>query len=220
MNYKDNKEILKSFYDNNGLSNRFEKDNIYLEKAFNEINNIWLDYLNKIETVNFLMIAEAPLWGQKKKYVYNPDINNSQFFYRSDLSDILNIDIADKKDFIRICNEIGLIVVDISPFPLNYEDTGINYRDLTTTQYRQLVSATIPIFFEEKIKKIKVKKSQDIKTFFRYSRVKNIFQDLISKVLIDNDIVMEQDDIGEISQAGGGIDKSKLGEIIKTTLKI
>jgi len=73
----------------------------------------WLS--SQIESVNYLMLAEAPLWGETKKYIYNPDINNSQFFYRSDLEDILNKHIADKKEFIQVCNEIGLLIVDISP---------------------------------------------------------------------------------------------------------
>jgi hypothetical protein len=219
MNYADNKKVLKTFYEQNGLVSKFDNDSIYLENAFNSINKIWQDNLDQIETVNYLMIAEAPLWGQVKKYIYNPDINNSQFFYRSDLGDILNKFIADKRDFIKVCNEIGLLVVDISPFPLNTKDTSISYRDLTTNQYRQLVSLTIPTYFEEKIKAVMGKKSADIKTFFRYARVQNTFQDLISKVLIDNKFIKHINDIGEVSQNGGGIDKTKLGQIIKTNIK-
>ena len=219
MNYSDNKIFLKNFYNQNGISSKFDKDSIYLEKAFNDIYKIWFDNLNQIKVVNYLMIAEAPLWGKFKKYIYNPEINNSQFFYRSDLGDILKKHIADKKEFIKVCNEIGLLVVDISPFPLNPSDTIINYRSLTTTQYRQLVSLTIPTFFEKKIKAIAEKKSANIKAFFRYARVKNNFEDLISKVLIDNKIIKTQNDIADISQNGGGIDKTKLEQIIKANKK-
>lgn len=214
MNYADNKKSLKTFYDQSGLSTKFDKDSTYLEKAFNDIYKIWLDNLNQIKTVNYLMIAEAPLWGQVKKYIYNPEINNSQFFYRSDLGDILNKNIDNKQEFIKVCNEIGLLVVDISPFPLNPKDTAINYRKLSTTQYRQLVSKTIPTFFDLKIKAIKTKQSENIKSFFRYARVKNNFQDLISTVLIDNKIINSQNEIGDISQNGGGVDKNKLKKIL------
>lgn len=214
MNYADNKKFLKIFYEQNGLSSKFEKDSIYLEKAFNDIYKIWLENLRKIKTVNYLMIAEAPLWGPVKKYIYNPEIKDSQFFYRSDLGDILNKNIVDKADFIKVCNEIGLLVVDISPFPLNPKDTAINYRKLSSTQYRQLVSKTIPTFFDLKIKMIKTKQSKNIKSFFRYARVKNNFQDLISTVLFDNKIINSQDEIGDISQNGGGVDKTKLKQII------
>ncbi len=215
MNYSDNKNFLKTFYDQNGLSSKFDRDSNYLEKAFNEIHKIWLDNLCQIKTVNYLMIAEAPLWGKMKKYIYNPEINNSQFFYRSDLADILNRHVADKREFIKVCNEIGLLIVDISPFPLNENDTALNYRSVTPMQYRKLVSLTIPTFFERKIKAIATKKSTNIKTFFRYARVKNNFEDLISKVLIDNNIIKMQNEIGDISQNGGGIDKAKFEKIIK-----
>ena len=215
MNFTDNKKILKNFYDKQGISANFDKDCLYLEKSFNEISKIWLDNLNQIDKVNFLMIAEAPLWGKVKKYIYNPEINNSQFFYRSDLGDILNKTIADKKSFINECNDIGLIVIDISPFALNPKDTSINYREMTINQYRELVNLTIPSFFEQKIKAIKEKKSKNVKTFFRYARVKNNFQDLISKVLLENEIISSQKEIGDISQNGGGIDKNKLKQIIQ-----
>lgn len=214
MYYSDNEKILRTFYDQNGLSSQFDKDSIYLENAFNELLEIWLDNLNQIQTVNYLMIAEAPLWGKAKSYIYNPEVNNSQFFHRSDLEAVLHRPIADKKDFIKVCNEIGFLVVDISPFPLNPIDTAINYRNLTTVQYRRLVSMTIPTFFDKKIKLISAKKSPKIKSFFRYSRVKNNFEDRISKVLVDQKIIANQNEIGDISQKGGGIDKKKLAMVI------
>lgn len=219
MEYCKNETILKDFYLKNGLTSRFDNDNLYLENAFNEINRIWTENLNEIEKVNFVLIAEAPLWGQTRKYIYNPAINNSQFFYRSDLSDILNIQIANKLEFLKILNKIGLVVVDISPFPLNPKNTAINYRDLSTNQYRQLVSLTLPYFFEEKIKAISIKKSDNCKVFFRYTRVKNTFEDLIIKTLVDHKMVRTKDEISDISQNGGGINRAKLGEILNSELK-
>ena len=222
MNYSGNANILKTFYKQAELVSKFDKESAYLKNAFNEIEHLWQTNFDQIITVNYLMIAEAPLWGDQKKYIYNPETNNSQFFYRSDLDDILGNPIKDKKDFIKVCNEIGLLIIDISPFPLN-TDTAINYsktthesRKLTKDEYRKLVISTIPTYFGEKIKVINEKKSASIKTFFRYARVKNTFQDLISKVLIDNDFIKHVNDIKDISQTGGGIDKVKLGQIIKT----
>jgi hypothetical protein len=214
IDFKNNKIILHSFYETYGISNAFEKDCFYLEDAFNEILQLWLDNYKQVEQVKYLMIAEAPLWGIKKKYIYNPEVNNSQFFHRNDLGAILNTYIPDKKTFINSCNEIGLIVIDISPFPLNADDTSINYRSLSKSQYKQLVQLTIPHFFAQKIKYIKAKQFDNIKTFFRYARVKENFQEIIGKVLIEQDIIKDFKDIGEISQQGGGIDKAKLKQII------
>ncbi len=119
-----------------------------------------------------------------KKYIYNPNTNNLQFFYRSDLGNILNRCIQDKSAFIKVCNEIGLLVVDISPFPLNPDNTAINYRKLTNNEYRQLVSLTMPRYFEQKIKAVAEKKSTKIKTFFRYGRVKNAFKTSFQKCFL------------------------------------
>lgn len=217
MNYSDNKKILKEFYDKNRVSSGFDKDSVYLENAFNDIYRIWLDNFNRINTVNYLMIAEAPLWGKAKKYIYNPETKNSQFFHLKDLGDILNKSIGNKKEFIKACNEIGLLVVDISPFALNSTDTVINYGCLTTAKYRDLVRLTIPTFFEKTIKAVAEKKSANIETFFRYARVKSNFEDIVSKVLIDSGIIKTKNDIGYISQQGGGIDKEKLKQIINRT---
>lgn len=214
MNYDQSKEILKVFYRKNNFTEDFERDNQYLEMAFNEITEIWFSNLAQIEEVKYLMIAEAPLWGSSKSYIYNPTTPFTQFFHKSDLEYVLNIAIKDKTDFLNRSRKIGLLIIDISPFPLNSIDTSINYQSISKLLYRELVERTIPIFFEKKIKAIQPKKSNDIKVFFRYARVQRNFQDLISKVLIDNDFIQSKKDIMEISKQGGGIDKLKFKNII------
>ncbi|WP_204273770.1 hypothetical protein, partial [Draconibacterium mangrovi] len=221
LEYNKNRQVIESLYAKLGLANEFEKDNYYLENAFNEINKIWIDNFNDIESVKYLLIAEAPLWGQKKKYIYNHKTNNTQFFYRSDLETTFNIKILDKREFIKTCRNIGLLIVDISPFPLNTNDTRINYgknkngsRKLTQKEYKELVRQTLPTFFNRKINLISQKKSSGIKVFFRYARVKDTFQDLICDTLIQNGLIKKQEDIGEISQMGGGIDRVKFKKII------
>ncbi len=221
MNYSLNLNPLKTLYKHKGFNSDFNKDNTYLEKAFDEIETLWLQNYGKIDTINFLLIAEAPLWGNDKKYIYNPDTNNSQFFYRSDLSDILKLPISNKLEFLQKCNDIGLLVIDISPFALNFNDTKINYKSpsLTRIEYLNLVRGTLPTYFEEKIKLVSLKKSGNVKVFFRYARVRNVLQDSISKVLIDYNFIENTNEIGYISKKGGGIDKQKLEEILATSIK-
>ena len=97
IDFAENAKILKLHYAEHGLTDSFEKDSRYLETAFHDINNMWFRNLDRIETVNYLMLAEAPLWGERKKYIYNPETNTSQFFYRRDLENVLNKWIPDKK---------------------------------------------------------------------------------------------------------------------------
>jgi len=155
------------------------------------------------------MIAEAPLWGKDKSYIYNPETKNTSFFYKSDLEYVLNIQIADKQDFINCCNEIGLLIIDISPFALNTEDTIINYRSISASQYRKLVRNTFPFYFEQKLRAVSKKKSDFIKVFFRYARVKKRFLPLISEALIDCRFIKSANEILEISQRGGNMNRMK-----------
>lgn len=223
MDYTKNKEILREFYGAKGLSDNFEKDNEYLESAFKKITEIWLANLAQIKEVKYLIIAEAPLWGKKESYIYNPTTPNTQFFHRSDLECVLdNITLRDKGDFINRCNEIGLLILDISPFALNMEDTIINYRPksrrnpygITTKEYRQLVQDTIPEFFQCKIKAFAPKAAREIRVFFRYARVRDTFMDIIADSLMRYNIISCPEDISDISQNGGGIDRGKFKKIM------
>lgn len=226
MNYNDNKEILRELYTQKGLIAYFEKDSQYLEGAFNKITEIWFANLAQIKEVKYLMIAEAPLWGNKESYIYNPDTPFTQFFYKSDLESVLNgVTINDKADFIKTCNDIGLLVIDISPFALNLEDTIINYRrksasnpyGITKREYKQLINGSLPFFFECKIQAIAPKVSNEIKVFFRYGRVKKAFQNIISDTLTYYGLIKSPNNILEISNQAGGVDREKFRLIINAS---
>lgn len=214
LEYKEIEEIIKSYYYNKGYEKDFKNDILYLQTSFDEIKTIWLKNIENIEKINYIMIAEAPLWGNSKKYIYNPNTSFSQFFFKSDLEEILNISIADKSDFIKTLNSIGLLIIDISPFALNEKNTKLNYKSLGKSQYKKIIEATLPYYFNKKIEIIKSKLSTDTKVFFRYKRVKQSFENNIGKVLVENKIINTIDEIGDISKIGGGIDKIKLKEII------
>ena len=102
VGYNANKDILRKFYDKYRIGDYFQTDNAYLENAYKDIEHLWLDNLALIKTVNYLMIAEAPLWGKDKSYIYNPDTPNSQFFYKQDIGEILGITIHSKQEFLSI----------------------------------------------------------------------------------------------------------------------
>lgn len=222
MEYDKNGQILREFYAQHDLTDYFERDNAYLESAFDEINQIWFDNLCKIDKVNYLMIAEAPLWCKSKSYIYNPATPFTQFFQKSDLEYVLGTKIRDKAEFIDRCNQIGLLIIDISPFALNTEDTIINYRrkskqnpyGITKREYSQLIRETLPTFFDCKIKELVPKASSDIKVFFRYARVKTTFRDIIADSLIGCSLIASSDDLPEISNLAGGIDRNKIKKII------
>jgi hypothetical protein len=69
VKYEDSKEFLRSFYSINGLESFFNKDNDYLERAFMDIYELWRINYEQINEINYVMIAEAPLWGKERKYI-------------------------------------------------------------------------------------------------------------------------------------------------------
>ena len=206
--------ILKQYYIDKGLLEVFEEDEKYLSKSFNDIESIWTKNYNSIDKIKFVMISEAPLWGEKRKFIYNPEINNSQYFYRSDLEYVLNQRITNKVDFINKLRQIGLIIIDISPFAFNKTDTEINYREISKSDYRRLLKETLPIYFSKKLELIKNKKNDSVQFFYRYSRVRKAFNKLISEIIIEKGLVESENEILDISQNGGGISRVKLNEII------
>lgn len=183
------KNILYEFYGKNGLLDCFSTDILYLESAYTDIEQLWCDNLDSTRAINYLMIAEAPLWGKKKKYIYNPDTPNSQFFYPSDLEFIFKkvtdekIVIDSKGKFLTICRKLGIVIIDISPYAFNQEDTHINYRKLKQSRYIDLIKETIPFYLEPKLNLIARKKADNLKVFFRYARVRKRFKERITETL-------------------------------------
>jgi hypothetical protein len=210
-------KILLDFYSHKKVDHHFRSDEKYLSIAFEEIEKIWMHNYNEINSANYVMLSEAPLWGESKNYIYNPKVNNTQFFYRSDLEYCVKEKIKDKTEFINKLNAIGFIILDISPFPLNEKDTIINYRAISKKDYKNLLNKTLSIYFAEKLSLISEKKSENMKIFFRYGRVKKAFNNLIGKIILEKGLINSENEIFDISQIGGGIDKVKLDAIISGT---
>lgn len=217
--------VLKQLYTRLGIADEvFERDKIYLEQSFSEMSKIWLENFEKIEKVNYIMLSEAPLWGDAKSYIYNESTPFTQFFYKSDLERALNDGtvFSSKHAFLEKLNEIGFLIIDISPFALN-QKTKLNYskkstasRKITSRQYKDLVQATMVYYFNEKLKlaKTKLKNSKPV-VLWRYARVKEAFEDVLSASLVQEGFINTPADIKNIWMNGGGIEvENKLKPII------
>ncbi len=218
--------VLKQLYTRLGIADEdFERDKAYLEQSFSEMSKIWLENFEKMDKVNYIMLSEAPLWGDDKSYIYNESTPFTQFFYKSDLERALDDGkvFLSKRAFLKKLNEIGFLIIDISPFALN-QKTKLNYskkseasKKITPRQYRDLVQATLVYYFNEKLKlaKSKLKNSQPI-VLWRYARVKEAFEDVLSASLAQEGFINTSADIKNIWMNGGGIAvENKLKPIIK-----
>lgn len=215
MEWNQLRKNLKDFYFKKGLIDCFENEENYLRNSFYEMEEMWNTQFDRIKKVNYVMFSESPLWGYQKKYLYNPETRLSQFFYKSDLEFVLGKKIEHKDEFLKTLTEIGFIILDISPFVLNETDTSINYREISKRDYKTLVNDTMKFYVNHKLTRIKEKSNNSTVFFFRYSRVKNLFSDLIFKELIELGLISSKSEILEISQTGGGIHREKFKKIIE-----
>lgn len=228
LSFEKNIHSLDNIYNKYGLtlsSNELK----YLRTAFEEILKIWFNQINKINNVRAILIAEAPLWNNdgSNSYFYNPNSKFTQFFYKSDLEFVLEhlcqekITIADKTDFIKKCNEIGLVLLDVSPFPLNGNDTQLNYGKtnkgkslkISSKLYKKLIEDTLESYFLPKLNHISPKCTSNTCTIlYRYKRVENQFHPLLKEHLLQyfTDI-----NVFTIGQQGGGINRNELLKAIK-----
>ena len=70
------------------------------------------------------------------------------------------------------------------------------------------------MFFDIKIQAISLKKSRNIKIFYRYRRVMIQFNDLIYNSFVKYDFAINENELSDISKRGGGIDGFKFRQII------
>ncbi len=208
--------ILKELYLLRGLSEQeFNVDRAYLEQAFSDMTTIWLDNFQRIKDVKYIMIAEAPLWGANQSYIYNELTPFTQFFYKSDLEKAFDNEfiLESKRDFLNKLNEMGFLIIDISPFALNTQ-TKLNYgvntetsSRLTNRQYRDLVQDTMSHYFNLKLDLALTKRGDaNPMVFFRYARVERAFKVILSPSLQTRGLINQTDELENIGKQGGGID--------------
>jgi len=220
------KKVLEEVYDEEVNGSWFERDYMYLANAYSEIKCLWTEQFNKINLVRFVMLAEAPLWGDGKQYIYNERAPFSQFLYRSDLQPSVSQQIESKKDMIACLNDLGIIVTDILPFPLAPKKTALSYaskrgsdsKSITSANYEKLIEETFRYHLKPKLDKIKEKSiNKDLKEtifFYRYARVMN-YHSTLSKLFEETFNVCL--DRCHISQRGGGVNKDAFANLLKET---
>lgn len=87
-------------------------------------------------------------------------------------------------------------------------------------RYGSVQNAEIHLFcsenrnFDIKIQAISLKKSRNIKIFYRYRRVMIQFNDLIYNSFVKYDFAINENELSDISKRGGGIDGFKFRQII------
>lgn len=180
MNWKNLKTVLHEIYSQENIENDFEKDEKYLKSAFDFTEKYWDEQLKDIDSIKILLFSEAPLFGDEKAYIYNPDYGFTAFFHFNDLKAVFNNGLQNdfstktekKKYFINKLNEAGILILDIFPFAFNPKiTTGINYQSMSTRLYSKIFETTMEHFLSIKLSSIRPKIND--KTIFavRYKKL-------------------------------------------------
>jgi len=178
-NWKQILNSLRQIYQRYDIVN-FEKDEAYLKKAFEFTEALWEKQFNKINELKVVMLSEAPLFGEKQTYLYNPNSKPTAFFYFQDLQafpTFNNIDISPKfshhKKILMFEHFIknDFLILDIFPFALNSKDTAINYKKMSKKLYNDLLLSTAESYLIPKLNYCLKKMSHTPCFIYRYKRL-------------------------------------------------
>ena len=216
-------EELRELYHDWGIERYFDDDIKYFRQAFSFTSELWHTQYRLIENIKFVMIAEAPLYGDNKSYFYNPEADFTPFFWFNDIEAFLEEGIeqnyqttVEKKQYVlEILKRKGFIIIDLFPFALNDNDTHINYQSLTNSKYLSLLEKSYTGYLKPTLQLIRDKSHSQIRFFYRYRRVKNRVDDFVSKKLMENRLIQQTDEIATIGGTNHPLNKNLLTEIIQ-----
>jgi len=216
---------LKKIYQELNLISYFEKDEKYLSEAFYFTEKLWEDQFDSIDKLNVVMISEAPLFGNIKKYIYNIDTAPSSFFYYQDLNafptfnnEYNTVTSRDKK--IIMLDEFrvnGFLILDIFPFAFNKHDTALNYRKMSQKVYKKLLDSTINNYLKPKLETCLKKANDDTLFLYRYKRLYKKTGNHFDSIL--SELSNEQHIIDSISGGNMSLDRDKLRILLEKSIK-
>ena len=113
---KNFKDTLTSLYGKN--SEKLDRDFNYLWDAFQHTEELWWENIREVGQVKYILIAEAPLYGEKRSYIYNPDFGRTpflEFTHINFLSQKLGLKgiVSNKKDMLQSMDKVFWITASL-----------------------------------------------------------------------------------------------------------
>ncbi|QTA83381.1 Uncharacterized protein dnl_57850 [Desulfonema limicola] len=220
MNWIDIKSILYDIYIQENIEKDFIEDEKYLKSAFDFTEKYWNEQINKIDSIKILLFSEAPLFGEEKAYIYNPDYGFTAFFHFNDLKAILGNAMKNsfsnktekKKYFINKLNEAGILILDIFPFAFNPKiTTGINYQSMSNQLYSKIFEKTLEHFLAVKLSLISHKITERTLFAVRYKKLLSKTESLIKAAL--NQIGLKNISIKSLNGSNMSMDRDFLASL-------
>jgi len=191
MNWDNIEDSLKKLYIKYDLMDNYKSDRNYLKISFEKIESMWINIYNQIDKINIVMVSESPLFGENETYIYNKNTKPTSFFRFNDMKYLPNYENVIKPDSIYETKEVminqfiksGFITLDIFPFPLNEQDTSINYRKMTKRLYSDILNFTKECYLKPKLEMLLKKTNSNSYFLYRYKRLYDKTDNHLEKVL-------------------------------------
>ncbi len=223
MSWDSPENSLRKIYQEYHIGSLHDYESEYLKKAFLFTEELWYQQYKSFSSICFVMLGEAPLFGVDQNYFYNSRTNFSSFFRYSDIkpgADNSPME-ANKKCMYKDLRDLRFIILDVFPYAFNENDTKIFYgrnRDgrngMSTSTYKNLLSASCHEYLFPKLLKIKDKAEGNIRFVARYSRM-NVLEGIIKPKLIDLKLLNPSDPILSIHGRAQNMDSERLRRLYK-----
>ncbi len=183
----------------------------YLENAFVTCERLWSQQVARVTQPKLVVIGEAPLFGDKKSYVYSPATPQSSFLYASDFPEGKitgsHGPLQNKQILLDRMAMHGVVIVDAFPYALNPVSTpSLHFRNMSPDLYARLLERVFHDFTAVKLREV-----GSTKFAVRYART----YDSISKVLASEGFESPL----VIGKQGGGVDRVKFHSLLQSTQK-
>lgn len=186
------------------------KELLYLQNAFFDIEDKWQAALDAIEKPSFILLGEAPLYGKDCSYIYSLCTPPTAFLRPTDLPKFCDQKVNnDKAYMLDAMRDFGIIVIDLFPYALNEHDTPtMNYKKIQNKPvYTRLLRNSFENFTKTKILKV-MSQSPDATVLIRYKRIMKHVEPLMQSLGIKNGL--KKGDYTCIGSNNMGVDKNML----------
>jgi len=222
IEWKPISNLLREIYQEQNIIEHFEKDENYLENAFEITEKLWEEQFNKIDKLKIIMISESPLFGEHQLYIYNSQTPTSVFFHFKDLEAFLEdgqklkkgkTTQEKKKIMFEYFYKNGFITLDIFPFAFNPNHTTIHYRKMSKKLYQQLLKITVESYLIPKLKLCLDKSDEHTHYVYRYKRLFEKTENHFENIM--NQITLKKYKIDTIHSTNMSLDRNKLKRLLK-----
>ena len=222
-NWASLQNALEELYTERGIDKEFESDASYLWEAHQRVEELWHGAFGRAPFVRFVLLAEAPTWGPKESYFYNPAAGTTSFFSYSDATPLVG-ELTEtstmesgvrprKAEMIERLTAAGFVVLDLFPFSFNPSQTAVNYRQFSAAPaYKRLFEKIVGFHLSPKLELVKEKLACRSSFVFRYARVRDGLLSEVRTILAERRLIAPEETIRSVHK-GRNLDRERLARL-------